>query len=104
MTAPLLTRPNGMPYRPRSEVRVENYFTHDEQTAVIVIGTHDLDKAAKLARHTWDCDNNPAPLPVGVRRWWRLVPWDTGHGQGDQSWIDDPVRGRPVVTFEPEEW
>jgi hypothetical protein len=101
MVAPQCTRPNGLPYRRRAPVRVETYTTADESSAVIVIGTHDVEEAARLARHTWDCDNNPEPLPEGVRRWWRLVPWDTGHG-GDRSWIDDPARGRPVVTFEPE--
>lgn len=100
MSAPLLTRPNGKPYRPRSEVRVENYTTTDDMTAVVVIGTHDVDRATELARERWEWDNDP-PLPAGVRRWWRLVPWG---GHGDGTWIDDEVRGRPVVTFDPEPW
>lgn len=99
-----IVRPNGKPYRPRSAVRVEEWITSDDTTALVVIGTHDVDRAAELARHSWECNEGvDVPLPGGVRRWWRLVPWSTGHGY-DQSWVEDEVRGRPVVTFEPVPW
>jgi hypothetical protein len=98
MTA--LIRPNGKPYRSRTPVRVEEYVTPDEGTSIVVVGTHDVDVAADLA-----CDaganHHDYPLPEGVASWWRLVPWNTS-GQGDRSWIDDLVRGRPVVRFEAE--
>lgn len=95
-----IVRPNGKPYRPRTAPRVEEFYASDDEACLVVIGTHDLDVAAELARPSWESCYD-GPLPDGVRAWWRLVPWSTGHGY-DSSWIDDPVRGRPVVTYRPE--
>jgi hypothetical protein len=100
MVAPLLTRPNGKPYRPRSEIRVEHFTNQDDCTAIVVIGTHDVDRARELALPWWENEYDRADFPEGVRRWWRLVPW----GYDGGTWLEDEVRGRPVVTFEPDPW
>lgn len=92
----VLTRPNGKPYRRWAPIRVEEFTTHGDSTGYVVVGTHDVDEALELVRRLWEHDGDPTP---GVRRWWRLVPWDLS-GQFDRSWIDDPVRGAPVVTFD----
>lgn len=98
MTAVTAVRPNGKPYRRRAPVRVEQFETYDEGTGIVVVGTHDVELARHLAAGIiveYDLtDVEPRPL------WWRLVPWD-GTGQFDQIWIDDPVRGVPVVVWQP---
>jgi hypothetical protein len=94
-----LTRPNGKTYRARTAPRAETFYTWDECSAVVVIGTHDLEVAAGLAQRLWDYDE---PLPEGRTHWWRLVPWDAS-GIFDRSWVDAPERGRPVVVFTPTE-
>lgn len=94
-----LIRPNGKTYRPRREPEAQTFWTYDVMTAVVVVGTHDLEKAAELARPLWEYDED---LPEGRRHWWRLVPWDTS-GLFDRSWVDDETRGRPVVVFSLQE-
>lgn len=90
-----LTRPNGKPYRPRKPPRAEVFYDWDGYSGVVVIGTHDPEKAADMARPLWEHDE---PLPSGVRGWWRLVPW-CANGEYDRSWVDAPARGQAVVIF-----
>lgn len=101
MSAPMLTRPNGKPYRPRKEPSVDLYEDHhDGLTGFVVLRTHDREKAAEMVAGVW-ASYYDGPLPEGRRSWWRLVPW--GY-QTDSTWIEDPARGIPVVVFEPEPW
>lgn len=98
MTAPLLTRPNGKPYRPRKDPSVQEFTDSQEYTGLVVLRTHDVELARRLAEpliaeyELW----NTEP----TREWWRSVPWDTS-GYCDRSYVDDPVRGIPCVVFQP---
>lgn len=49
MTLPAVQRPNGSQYRPR-HLRSQAVGNEDETTAIVVLGTHDVRKAASVAR------------------------------------------------------
>jgi hypothetical protein len=101
VSAETITRPNGKPYRRRKPTQIAT-FDHGDSMAegVVVIGTHDVDLATRLAADRlayFDLD------PASARTsWWRLVPWDAFGIGCDQSWITDEVRGAPVVVWTPE--
>lgn len=91
----LLTRPNGKPYCPRS-VRVHRW-EDDADTGytcgVIVLGTHDLERAQRLAERAcqhWYGMHAFTPHPG----WYRL-----GIRRGEPTWIVDTVRGAAGVHF-----
>ena len=99
-TAPeVLTRPNGKTYRPRGPLRIEEYVDHEERTCVVIVGTHDLERATGLAAERWEEWYDDGSLPAGQRRWMRLVPFDTGTGY-DHNWVIDEVRGSACVVFD----
>lgn len=101
METETLTRPNGKPYRPRSAPRVDEYVDPSECTAVMVLFTHDTDRAAALAAARWQSYSD-CPMPAGQQQWLRLVPFDTGSGY-DRNWTHDPVRGTACVVFDHSE-
>jgi len=94
------TRPNGKPYKPRSPKLVahawENY--DDCRSGVIILGTlnperaHDF--AVQMCRYWYGCKLAVNPEPG----WFR-----DGFYQGDRTWLDDSVRGRPGVQFTAED-
>jgi hypothetical protein len=96
---PSIVRPNGKTYQPRKVIahRWENDDDWYEGCGVVVLGTHDIDRAHKLA--TECCEywfsmphaNNPE---VG---WFRLGY--AGVSTGDPTWLHDDVRGRAGVMF-----
>lgn len=98
MSAETITRPNGKPYRRRSPLRVEMFDTYDEDTGVVVLGTHDVATATALAADVLAEYDLADLTPTEV--WWRLVPWDTT-GWHDRTWIVDTVRGTPALVWKP---
>jgi hypothetical protein len=95
--AETLTRPNGKPYRRRAPVRIEQFETYDDGTGVVVVGTHDIERARKAAAPELDEYDLTDVEPQAS--WWRLIPT---HGQQfDNTWIEDPARGAPVVVWQP---
>jgi hypothetical protein len=91
-----IERPNGKLYRPR---KINCYPVADEDdfvTAVIVFGTHDVERARPLADSsvkTWaDSDYTAGNPETG---WWRQAMRN-----GDLFWVDAPVTGRAGVRFE----
>ena len=91
-----ITRPNGKPYRPR---KVTGHAVADEDdmvVAVVVLGTHDVERAGPLAEdcvRAWVDSGYTAVNPVPG--WWR-----DGFETGQRCWANDPVRGRAGFWFE----
>ncbi len=93
---PPITRPNGKPYQPR---RVVGFTLDDDDTGgvtgLIVFGTHDHERAKRLAdglcyRYAADGD---AVGPTSV--WWRDM-----FSRGRREFESDDEHGRPGVHFE----
>ena len=93
MTAPkLIERPNGKPYRAR---KVVAYVVGDDPEGVLVLGTHDVDRAQvladQMAAYVAGADFVAASPETG---WWR-----DGMEMGERQWVTDEVRGRAGVLF-----
>ena len=92
---PVITRPNGKPYRPR---KVTAYPVTDEDeitVGAIVFGTHDPGRAQELADQIarWDIGGNfTAADPVAV--WWA-----DRFEMGRRAWVADEEHGRGGVFF-----
>lgn len=92
-----IERPDGRTYRPRKVVgeRWENDAWMDERCGVVILGTHDVERATEFAtellRYWYDPDYVPVKPEVG---WWRL-----GIDHGDLRWVEDERRGRAGVMF-----
>ena len=90
-----VTRPDGSVYKPR-KVTANAVVDDDELlTAVVVLGTHDVGLAQKLADDyaCWQLGNGH--VAVGpVTGWWR-----DGWSYGRRVWLDDDVHGRAGVWF-----
>ena len=91
-----IRRPNGKLYRPR---KVSCHAVNDENldlVAVIVFGTHDIERARPLAEDCvryWSDEDCAAAEPV--TGWWR-----DGYANGGRGWVNDSVAGRAGVWFE----
>lgn len=87
-----IKRPNGKLYRPR---RVVAYAVGEDTDAVLVLGTHDLDRARPLAddlaRYLLGAGYAAVQPETG---WWR-----DGMEMGERRWVTDEVRGRAGVLF-----
>jgi hypothetical protein len=104
---PVITRPNGKPYRPR---KVTAYAVTDKDeitVGVIVFGTHDAGRAQELADQIarWDIGGNYTAVdPVAV--WWadrfecgqRVWVTDEEHGRGG-IWFREIVECTPVIDM-----
>lgn len=92
----VLIRPNGKAYRPRGAVRAEHWCCHScDASNVVVLGTHDADRATQLARRLHD-EPESVRWDEPERTWWRLVPWGYEY---DRTWIVDPARGTAAVVW-----
>lgn len=89
---PVVIRPNGKPYQPRKVIAEpwENSWG-DEACGVMVLGTHDIERARAHAEQIIQF-GEPGDPYVG---WYR----DSFNDCGERAWIDDPVRGRAGVIF-----
>jgi len=88
-----IERPNGKLYRPR---RVVAYACGEDAESVLVVGTHDYDRAQVLA-------NEIAEHIAGSG--YVAVDWSTGWYRdgfecGERRWVHDDVRGRAGVFFQ----
>lgn len=90
-----IQRPNGKLYRPR---KIIAHAVADEDGAtsgVIVLGTHDIERARKLADEcaaAWVASGYVATSPD--RGWFR-----EGFEGGELRWLRDEERGRAGVCF-----
>jgi hypothetical protein len=90
-----LTRPNGRPYRPR---RVAAHALADEDDilcGVLVTGTHDRERALKLARELVAAELGRDYEPVESGSGW----WRDGFEGGHRCWVADDERGAAGVIF-----
>lgn len=93
----VVERPNGKPYRARKAPAVLTIEDYDrEDVCVLVLRTHDLDVARRLAadearRQGYEQEQ----LGEACRSWYRL-----GMRDGDPFYEYDTTRGVPVVVYE----
>lgn len=91
---PAIVRPNGRIYRPRKLVTYAYEDDHAGENGVVVLGTHDSERARDLAlssaRYWYGAECVIDPVTV----WWR-----DGMESGERCWQHDPVRGRAGVCF-----
>lgn len=96
--AETISRPAGRPYRARKTPTAQVLVNmDDEPSGVLVLRTHDIDRAARLAEQLWwqatDCQ-----LPAGKTCWQRFVPW--GGDSGSYEVVAPDVRNAvPCVWF-----
>lgn len=90
---PVITRPNGKPYRPQRIVAFA--IEGNCGDGVLVLGTHDLTRAQALAdKLARDLAGAPAVAADPVTGWYR-----DGMECGERRWVHDEVRGRAGVWF-----
>ncbi|HEV2779093.1 MAG TPA: hypothetical protein VGX25_06780 [Actinophytocola sp.] len=93
-----ITRPNGKVYRPR---KVDVYpvdgdgWSEWDQPGVVVLGTHDIERARPLALRAVDFFHGVQYAVKPRTGWWRL-----GYQAGELRWIHDDVHGRAGVMFD----
>lgn len=88
-----VTRPNGKVYHPRV-LRTEILYDEDAiECQILVLGTHDIDRAQVLAEQVrlsdWFCTENPCT------GWWRQTVRNY-----DRYWEYDETRGAAGVSFD----
>jgi len=89
-----LTRPNGRTYRPHKVTASFLYDENEAEAGVMVLGTHDVARAQRLANDlvkSWD-SGYVAVDPV--TSWYR-----DGFEGGRRRWIHDAEHGRAGVCF-----
>jgi hypothetical protein len=91
----VITRPNGKPYRPRKIMAYPVADADDMASGVMVLGTHDVERARKLADRcaaAWVDGGYVAAEPQ--TGWFR-----EGYEAGRPMWLRDEKRGRAGVYF-----
>lgn len=88
----VITRPNGKPYHPR---KVTGQIIGEEDEGVLILGTHDLERAQALADQMAAYEAGPGATAVRPWRGW----FRDGFSSGRREWITDEVRGRAGVVF-----
>jgi hypothetical protein len=93
--ATVITRPDGRPYRAR-KVTAHALSTEDDfLSGVLVTGTHDHDRALKLARTLVRTELGEGYEPVCSGGGW----WRDGMECGERCWVADDERGAAGVLF-----
>lgn len=99
---PPVIRPNGKPYRPRKLVAYAWEDYDNCRSGVVVLGTHDPERARELASSSARYWYGTAYIVEPARVWWH-----DGIEHGERRWQHDAVRGRAGVCFtasdDPEE-
>lgn len=93
---PPVRRPNGKWYWPRKVNGNAVCDENDNLVAVLVLGTHDVERARPLAEdcaRAWTDDDGTAASPGAG--WWR-----DGMRDSRRWWEYDEIRGRAGVWFE----
>lgn len=97
MSAGVITRPDGRLYRPRkvAAYAVTDPDDGDSLAGVMVLGTHDADRAKPLADSyaAWQLGSGYSAADP-LAGWWR-----DGFAGGRRCWVDDPVTGRAGIWF-----
>jgi len=90
-----ITRPDGRVYRPRKVTA--NAVVDDDETlsGVLVLGTHDVARAQKLADDYAAWQLGTGHVAVDPEAGW----WRDGFDCGRRRWLRDPEAGRAGVWF-----
>lgn len=91
----MIMRPNGRPYRPRKVIAHALSDEYDWLSGVLVTGTHDQDRALRLARALVSQELGPDYEPVYAGGGW----WRDGMEGGERRWVADDERGQAGVLF-----
>jgi len=94
-TLPAIQRPDGRLYRPRKVVAHSFSDDLDFISGVIVTGTHDRDRALKVAQELIDVHLGTGYRPVWSGNGW----WRDGMENGQRCWVADDERGQAGVLF-----
>ena len=89
-------RPNGKAYRRRKPPVLT--LASDQCSGgdiPLVLRTHDADEAKAILLAQYGADDFYIDLDHPMKRWARL-----GYQHGEPTWIDDPVRGMPVIEWD----
>jgi hypothetical protein len=104
LTPCVVERPGARPYKAKKPPAAQ-YWSDDECSStrygVVVVRTHDIETATDLAiaEFRYQGEELPDPMPQGVQRWLRLVPW--GGDGGSYEDVPPGCRGSiPCVSFE----
>lgn len=90
--AETILRPNGKSYRPRKVV-AHAWENDDWPVGVVIIGTHDLERAGKFAEEM-------CQYWYGLHATKPSVDWfRDGFESGKRVWVRDPNHGRAGVMF-----
>jgi hypothetical protein len=90
-----ITRPDGTIYRPRKVVAEMLHDDDELPVAVLVLGTHDTERALELAREVTRIYLDPGYEPVRPELGW----WETRMSYGRRSWEHATKGGRAGVYF-----
>ncbi len=97
---PPIVRPNGKLYKPTKVIAYawDNRDVTDDECGIVVLGTHDVDRARRLAESALDW-----PLGLGMPYYIATkadIGWfRQGYNSWGPAWISDEVRGRAGVMF-----
>lgn len=90
-----VVRPNGKVYRPRRPPRAVRCDLDDPRSdlseIVIVVGTHDVDRARALALRL---AGDVSARPLWGEQWYRVAIRN-----GDRVYVQDEVSGAPALDF-----
>ncbi len=95
----VFVRPNGKPYRPRTDkLRARAWENHGDldgdSCGVVVLGTLNAEEAQKFALESAVYWYGFGVVSEPVSGWWR-----DAIERGERRWVEDDVRGAPGVMF-----
>jgi hypothetical protein len=95
----VFVRPNGRPYRPRTDkLRARAWENQgqwdDDSCGVVVFGTLNADEARSFATESAVYWYGPGSVREPRSGWWRVAI-----RQNEQVWVEDEIRGAPGVRF-----
>lgn len=90
-------RPNGKLYKPRIGVTVHEIDSDGDgfATGVLVLGTHDQERAQTLADHVAQRVAGAGFVAAGPEAGW----YRDSIARGERQWVTDEVRGRAGILF-----
>lgn len=93
--AEVIMRPDGKPYRPRKVVAWPVADADEMTSGVMVLGTHDIERARKLADECAAAWAGGGCVAIEPETGW----FREGYESGRLMWLRDEVRGRAGVWF-----
>ncbi len=88
-------RPDGRMYRPRKVIAYPVADADEMTSGVVVLGTHDVERARKLADSCAAAWVDAGYVVAEPEVWWFREGFDAGR----PMWLRDEVKGRAGVMF-----